>query len=110
MSEPQDESAERDALLMEAATSLTAAGGYTDMDRYRDFRLVFQGSEEGKRVFRELLAWGHMFRTSMTGAPVDPLRLAFREGERNIALRLLNAISTEPKAKPDRANSQPSKG
>lgn len=78
------------------------AGPYSDQDRYADFRAVFMGSDQGKRVMREILSWGRMFKPAAVGAPVDPYLMAMREGERNIALRLLATVHNEPKGKPQR--------
>jgi hypothetical protein len=44
----------------------------------------------GKRVLRRILALGHPGETSFTG---DALAMAFREGERNVALRITARIA-----------------
>lgn len=87
---------------------LPATDNYTPLDRYRDFRAVFLASEQGRRVLHEILGWGHMFRPSFVGGgQVDPYRLAIREGERHMALRLLTTIKAEPRANmPTRANTK----
>lgn len=79
---------------------------YDDRDRYAEFRKVFLGSEEGKRVYNEILSWGGIFRPSITASPVDPYLVASREGQRNVILRLLSVVNTEPKEKPDRARNK----
>lgn len=99
--------AEETQLLLGMALSLGHPGEYTPMDRYRDMRQVFLGSDQGKRVLREILAMGHMFQTSFS---TDSGTTAFKEGERNMALRVLTAITKEPKERPDRANSKPKQG
>lgn len=71
-------------------------GKYSAKDRYTDFRRVLMGSDEGKRVLGEILSWCHMFKPSVMGSPVDPNAVLVREGERNIALRLLTTITKEP--------------
>lgn len=86
--------------LLATALSLSKPENYTQQDRYRDFRKVFFGTEEGKRVLHELLSWGHMFKPSPSTSPVDPYAMAIREGERNIALRLLTTVSVEPVQQP----------
>lgn len=95
--------------FLSAFADLPQPGQYTAMDRYQDFRRVFLGSEEGKRVLRELLAWGHCFRPSVPAAagPIDPYAVVRNEGERNIALRLLKVVNTEPVDRPARGNSTP---
>lgn len=92
---------------LEFLASLPANGpGYTDMDRYRDFRKVLMGSDEGKRVLREILSWGHMFKPPVHGRPIDPLAMAIDGGERNMALRLLATVNQEPPERPQRARQQ----
>jgi hypothetical protein len=91
--------------FFETVNALPSGDTYTEMDRYRDFRRVFLDTEEGRRVFRTLLQWGHMFRTSMPpGHVADPLKLAFSEGERNLALRMVDTINREPRSRPVTAN------
>lgn len=90
-----------DSDLLEALTSFPSQQNYTPKDRYHDFRRIFT-SDEGKRVLREILSWGGMFRPSVIGNPVDPYRMAIREGERNMALRLLAAIYNEPPERPEK--------
>lgn len=102
-----EESPEETANLLRLAMSIPAPGQYTPMDRYRDFRKVFMGSEDGQRVFREILSWGHMFKISFDK---DPGLLAFKEGERNMALRLIMTVSAEPKSRPTKAKSKPDEG
>ena len=94
--EPQ-ETPEETTLLLRTATSIAQQGEYTAMDKYRDMRKVFFGSDEGQRVFRELLSWGHMFKPSFQGGVIDPLRMAIHEGERNQALRLLATVTKQPR-------------
>lgn len=88
--------------VLDMLQSLPTQEGYTPMDRYRDFRKVFLGSEEGKRVLREVLSWGRMFSSPVIGNPVDPYRMSIAFGERNIGLKLLSTINYEPTEKPKR--------
>lgn len=81
---------------LDILASLPSAEGYTPMDRYRDFKKVFS-TDEGKKVLREILAWGRMFRSPVLGKPIDPYAMAIAFGERNIALKLLATINDEPK-------------
>lgn len=83
------------------------AGPYSDQDRYADFRAVFMGTEQGRRVLREILSWGRMFKSAAVGVPVDPYAMAMREGERNIALRLLATVHHEPRGKPAQTTKRP---
>jgi hypothetical protein len=85
--------------------SLASQDQYTPQDRYHDFVRVF-GTDEGRRVLREILSWGRMFRPGTLGAPIDPHLMAMREGERNMALRLLATLHSEPSQRPTRARSK----
>lgn len=77
-------------------------GNYTPQDRFHDFRQLFMGSDQGKRVFKEILSWGHIFQSSVTGNPVDSNRVLVREGERNISLKLMAAVNLEPPIQPEK--------
>jgi hypothetical protein len=80
---------------------LTAgSGAYTEMDRYREFRSVFLDTEAGRRVLHQILAWGHIWTTSMSQTPHE---MAFSEGERNLGLKILAAVEVEPPTRPTRA-------
>lgn len=89
----------------DALAELPPNNGYSKEDRYHDFRKVF-GTTEGKRVFRELLGWGGMFKPSVHSIPIDPLELARRDGERNFALRLLATYHNEPLGQPKKQTIQ----
>jgi hypothetical protein len=104
MTDATEPEAEDASLLLSLATSLPAPGRYTPMDRYRDYRKLFLGSEDGQRVLRDLLAGCHMFRTSFDK---DRGVMAFKEGERNVGLRLMAIIANEPRPKPTQANRKP---
>ena len=79
---------------------------YTPLDRFKDFRQLFLGSEQGRRVLWQILAWGHMFASSTALAQHDSNKTFTLEGERNIALRIFAAIHQEPKPLPTRANTR----
>lgn len=85
--------------ILDALSSLPAKQ-YLPKDRYHDFRKVFMGTDEGKRVLREILSWGRLFQPSIVGKPVDPYAMAIREGERNMALRLMAVVYNEPPERP----------
>ncbi len=70
----------------------------TKLDKYRDFRKVFLGSDEGRRVLHDILTFGHIYRSSAVRG--DPYETSRREGERNIALKILETIHKEPKEQP----------
>ena len=78
-------------------------------DRYRDFRQVFMGSDQGKRVLHDILGMCHLLRPSPISRPIDGLLMAMREGERNIGLGILSVMHNEPPPQPDQAQRQPKK-
>lgn len=80
-------------------------GERTKMDIYREFRLVFLGSPEGKRVLNDILTWCHMGHSSMKpGVNIDPYNVVAQEAERRIGLKISTALSAEPSAKPTKQN------
>jgi hypothetical protein len=74
---------------------------YTEIDRFRDFRLTFS-TPAGKRVLATIVKWGHVYHTSMND---NTNCVLFNEGERNLALKILAAL-TEPIPKQTRSNKQ----
>ncbi len=89
-----------DEQTLQMLANLPSTLGYTRSDRFHDFQRVLNGSPEGKRVLAEILSWGHMLKPSIMGNPVDPYLLAFRDGERNIALRVMATVNNEPREQP----------
>lgn len=70
---------------------------YGEADRYRDFRAVFLGQsspEQGNRVLWQILEWTRMYQR--VAAPGDPHETYFRDGERNVGLRILVTLNVEP--------------
>ena len=94
--------AKSDLDIIEEILMVTSQEGYTPMDRYRDFKKVF-GTEDGKRVLREIISWGRLLKTPMMGNPIDPYAMAVAFGERNLASKIMAAIHNEPPDKPQRA-------
>ena len=90
-----------EAELLDELAALPSQEGYSPVERYQDFRKVF-GTDEGKRVLREILSWGRMFRAPILGKPIDPYAMAVAFGERNMALKLMATVHTEPPDKPQR--------
>jgi hypothetical protein len=93
--------AKSDLDIIEEILRVTSQEGYTPMDRYRDFKKVF-GTEDGKRVLREIISWGRLLKTPMMGNPIDPYAMAIAFGERNLASKIMAAIHNEPPDKPQR--------
>lgn len=79
---------------------LPATKNYLPREKYQDFRTVLMGTDAGKRVLREILSWGGLFRPTVLGTPIDPYRMAVREGQRNLALKLLDTVHNEPPERP----------
>ena len=73
---------------------------YGKIDRYRDFRRVFLGSEQGRRVLYEVLAICGMYKSAAPRANFDPYETMFLNGQQDIAFNLLGTINVEPKARP----------
>ncbi len=76
--------------------------GYTNFDRFRDFRAVFLTSDQGKRVLNEILMWTGLFAKTISSNPVDSYASHIRMGERNIGVKLIETLNLEPVQKPDR--------
>lgn len=89
--------------ILTALASLPSSERYLPKDRYHDFRKLFMGSEEGKRVLREIASWGRLLNEPKLPNPIDPYRLALREGERNIVRRLIATVYIEPPERPTKS-------
>ncbi len=80
---------------------------YGEDDRYRDFRAVFlgqSGPEQGNRVLWQILEWTRMYQR--VAAPGDPHETYFRDGERNVGLRILVTLNVEPDRRRERAKGE----
>lgn len=86
----------KDEDFLGVLASLPSPEGYSQKERYADFRKVFMGSPEGQRCFREILSWGHLLRPAVHGHPIDPYLTHVRDGEANIARKLLVTVTVEP--------------
>lgn len=86
--------------LFDTLASLPSPTNYTEKDLYRDFRLVFFGTEEGKRVLRRILELGSVFAEPKLPSPIDPLMLAQIRGRRWLALKILDITQYDPPEKP----------
>jgi len=69
---------------------------------FDDFRKLFFSTEQGRRVFHQIMTWGGQFRTSVV--PNDPYGTHVREGERSLAARILASTLREPKILPEKQN------
>lgn len=89
--------------LLEQLEALPLTDNYTKQDQYNDFRQLFLGSEQGKRVYREIVAWGGLMSNPIRGDSIDRNKLLFAQGQRDIVVKLISAINIEPKEKPTKA-------
>ena len=71
---------------------------YTPMDRYRDFIKTF-GTPEGKRTFTQIMQWGNISRAHYT-VDMQSNEMFLKEGERNLALKIMAALSAVPRDQP----------
>lgn len=86
-----------DAFLAELLNSIRG-GGYSDKDRYADFRAVFQGQstpEQGRRVLWEMQRLSRMYH------PIKPDDTE-SIGKRNLMLEIFKIMNMEPSDKDDK--------
>ena len=57
-----------------------------------DYKKVFLGTPEGKRILADLLAFTGVFELSFDMSEYDAHRTAFNEGRRSLGLKLLEAL------------------
>ena len=98
-----DELDELEEMLNQLA--LQRNSGRTDLDRYRDFRELFRGSELGKRVLHDILYWGHLHQS--TAVIGDSHEAYKRDGERKMALKIWFRSISEPSVKPQKQQTKP---
>ena len=97
-----------DEEYLEILADLSVPGDYNPVDRYNDFRKVFLETEQGRRVLRQILGWGHLLKSHLVrmSRPIDPYAVLGLEGERNLALRIFSIMLVEP---PERQDKQTTK-
>ncbi|MAE44873.1 MAG: hypothetical protein CMF63_07815 [Magnetovibrio sp.] len=98
--------ADPEALLADLRSA--QLGRYSRALRYRDFREVFLGTPAGKRVLWQILDWARLYRS--VAVKGDPHQTYFRDGERNIGLRIMATVNAEPSGRASEAVSAPEKG
>ena len=70
---------------------------YNKDDRHGDFVHVFKGSPAGLRVLQQILQWGHIYSSSIpTKKDAKPNEIDWNEGERRLALMILQTVNVEP--------------
>ena len=88
---------------LEILAELSVPEDYTPLDRYSDFRKVFLETDQGRRVLRQILGWGHLLKSHLVmSRPIDPYAILAAEGERNLALRIFSVMLVEPPERPDK--------
>ncbi len=69
----------------------------TKLDRYRDFKLVFD-TDEGKRVLYEIIGWAGLYQPDLPDyGPVDVNRVLEKSGKKKIVIDILTVLMNEPK-------------
>lgn len=63
-------------------------------ERVADYKTVFE-TDAGARVLNDLMQYAHILHPSYVKG--DSAHTAFREGERNVILRILAILGKEPK-------------
>ena len=67
---------------------------------------MFLGSEQGRRVLAEIMLLTHINTSSAKLASYDPYKTAFFDGERSVGIKLMMIVNTEPRPRPERANTE----
>lgn len=89
---------ETQEVMGDLARAFSNRGVTSKMDRYRDFRMVFYGSEAGKRVLYQILAWAGIYRPETpTMGEIDVYRVFEKIGQRKLGLDILTVLTNEPK-------------
>ncbi len=87
---------------LEILAELSVPEDYNPIDRYNDFRKVFLETEQGRRVFKQILGWGSLLRVHPMKSPIDPYMTERLEGQRNLVLRIFAIMLVEPPKRPDK--------
>lgn len=67
---------------------------YSLLERHADFRAVLLGSEQGRRVYYQILALGNLWKSSLCEGKPD--LTAFLEGKRWLALEIRRIVNKPP--------------
>ena len=106
MSEPETEP-DAESLFADLTSVLAGNRDYKPLDRHQDFRAVFLGSDQGRRVLHEIMALGHFFRATSSRARFESNRAFFYDGERSLAARIYAITTIEPALRPTKTNPKP---
>ena len=91
-----------ESLFADLAQTHPGRGRYGRMDRYRDFRAVFLGSDQSKRVLYEILEMGHLLASPALIGAYDTNRTFVACGEQALAGAIFKIVHIEPKEPPSR--------
>lgn len=58
------------------------------------YKKVF-GSDEGSKVLQDLMVNCNMMSNMCTRSPIDPLDLAYKEGQRSVCLHILKLVKED---------------
>ena len=85
-------------LLETLENSFYSIEGRTTLDRYRDFRKIFLGSDEGKRVLHDILGLAKLSAPIAPPFPeeIDTNRMMILEGGRELAIKIIEIVLKEP--------------
>lgn len=81
-----------DALM---PVKVTQDGNYTPVDRLRDFRTVFFGTDHGRRVLAQIINESEGLPVTINQIGEHPY-LAFRAGKREVGLRIVQWMNALP--------------
>ena len=81
---------------LEILASLSIPDDYAPVDRYHDFQMVFLETDQGRRVLKQILSWGHLLKAYPLTSPIDPYRDERLEGGRNLILKIFAVMMVEP--------------
>lgn len=84
--------------LFDGLAEVRTGEDWDNEQRQADFRTVFLGSPAGKRVLHEILAWSRLFAS--TFVPGDAHATHWREGGRDVGLRILAILNAGPPLTP----------
>lgn len=94
----RNEGRDLQAFFDSIATIKAGRGGYSKMDRYRDFRAVFTGTstpEQGKRVLAQIIA--HCEGLPLIEADAEQAhKLVWRAATRSVGLQIVKWLNSEP--------------
>lgn len=97
---PDDDGIGPDQVSAVSALVPPLGDSYRRIDMIRDFRRVFLGSDEGRRVLGHLLAWCGHGASGLTEGLSPSESLLIHEGKRSIGISLMGWLQTIP-SEPD---------